>query len=197
MYNKEENVLKAHSYLQSRGLEYDDRFKFCPFIPIANVREAMLIFGKDINGSINIVEARNESKGYSKLYQSIKSIPIWNIEKFDHQQHIILTEGAIEAESINQLNIPDVLAISSYKASFSMSQLYLTIAMSVNSRLYTAFNQDRAGVENTQKMIKLCQKKFDKIIDIIEIPCNDLNNVLVKHGKLKLRETICSQLLVL
>ena len=147
-------------------------------------------------GNTNIVEARNEAHGYSKLYQSTRSIPLWGIDHFNQQKHIILTEGAFEAESINQLQIPDVLAVSSYKASFSMAQLYLMVAISVKSRMYTAFNQDRAGIENTQRMIRMCEKKFSKAIDIIEIIRNDLNSVLVRDGKIKLRELVCQQLIL-
>jgi hypothetical protein len=62
--------------------------------------------------------------------------------------------------------------------------------------MYTAFNQDRAGVENTQRMIRMCEKKFNKSVDIIEIPRNDINQVLIKDGKLKLREVICQQLIL-
>jgi hypothetical protein len=130
------------------------------------------------------------------LYQSTRSIPLWGIEQFNQQKHVILTEGAFEAESINQLQVPDVLAVSSYKASFSMAQLYLMVAISIKSRMYTAFNQDRAGVENTQRMIRMCEKKFNKSVDIIEIPRNDINQVLIKDGKLKLREVICQQLIL-
>lgn len=195
VYDKEENIEKARSYLQSRGLEYDDRFKFCPFVPIANVRDAILVFGKDVYGNTNIVEARNEAHGYSKLYQSTRSIPLWGIDHFNQQKHIILTEGAFEAESINQLQIPDVLAVSSYKASFSIAQLYLMMAISVKSRMYTAFNQDRAGIENTQRMIRMCEKKFSKAVDVIETPETDINRTLVKRGKSKLKEVIHSQLI--
>lgn len=197
IYNQPDNKIKAIEYLESRGLPYDERFQFCHYIPNLDLRNQLIIIGKSYGGKNNIVESRGLGTGvYSKLYQSSKSIPIWNLENYTGQKNIILTESAIDSKSIEILELEDTLVISTYRASFSASQYYYLLSLFMSNNIYVAFDQDKSGIENATKLINQAYRHFKKNIFMLEIlGGKDSNEVLKKKGKDNLRKQILSQIL--
>lgn len=200
IYNQDKNIISRDKYLESRGLSPDSRFQFCHLLPSINLRDQLLIFGKNVNGQNNIVESRSMHDGkYNKLYTSEISIPIWNIENYQGQSHIIITESAIDAESVNQsLTSEDkesIIALSTYRSSMVMSQFYFLMVLFFSKNLYTMFDNDKGGVENTKRILHLASSRFKKDMGIIEIDGEDVNRVLTTKGKIKLIESIKQQLL--
>jgi 5S rRNA maturation endonuclease (ribonuclease M5) len=117
------------------------------------------------------------------------------MEKYTGQKNIIITEAVLDAESIQLLDVEDTLAISTYRASYSISQFYYIMAVFPNTNIFVCYDQDRAGIENAKKLIDSSSRLFNKQVHMIELSAKDPNKVLTSKGVNSLKKEILDQLL--
>lgn len=170
---------KAVAYLKTRGLIPFPGFYYVPILEYNGkvIRESVCMVSYNLMNEVSLIETRSTvSNSYDKLYVDKKSIPIWNIDKISSSHTVIITESIIDAETINQnINIDGVIAISTYRASFTLAQFHFIIAMCMDKNVIMAYDNDEAGDTNEVRFVNYAKNKYGKEINRLSYPYKDIN----------------------
>lgn len=181
--SREQNMPKLLNYLTTRRLELFDGIGYIDtfFYEDTIIKDSIVLFTRDSLGNITQIETRELTTGkYDKVFHDSKSIPIYNIDKVLDAEAVIITEAIHDAESLNQnMCIDGLVAISTNTASIKNNQLFLLYAILKGKKKYIAYDNDRAGLEGSNKIQHLMPTAT-----LIDYPNDDLNKFLVKNKRI-------------
>lgn len=188
----------VHKYLRSRKLKdsvilpfgyislyQGENFKIVDSIVLPIVNLNMKVMG---------LECRSlKSEGavrYNKLFADELDIPIYGLRNpYFTSEYVIITEGILDCESLLQL---EYNCVSGLRASLPNILLhYLALFF---DRIIIAFDNDRAGRSNTERIINFYAKHYKDIeTDVLDYRGKDINKAkqsFIKTLKRSLKETI-------
>lgn len=174
----------ASEYLKSRRLELFSDVGFAPVYSLGNntATNALTIPVRDPSGALLLVDVKDVHTGvYSKYtVTGANNIPVYNLTNVEPYR--IVTEGVLNAESINQY-LPDHVSSATLRASIN-TRMYHYLAASVHKGIIFAYDNDRAGQDNTQSAINFYKEYYPELsINVLDFPYNDLNEFLCKKPK--------------
>jgi len=188
-----DNIAKKHNhnslmeYLDTRNLELVSDMYYCNGILYRDVLySGLFIVTYSTQGTVALIENRSLGGVYTKIHQSEYTIPLWNINRIKDKKVIVITEAVIDAESINQiLTSEDVIAISTFRASFTLAQFHFLMFLTSNTKLITAFDNDEAGVKATGRFESMAKEKYGVDVEHLSYPYNDINVFKCKSRRFK------------
>jgi len=158
------------------------------------ILDSIIIPILDLDMKITGLECRSlKSEGairYNKLFAEEMSVPYYGLRNRNFtSDYVILTEGVMDTESLIQLGYNSV---SGLRASLPNILLhYLAIYF---DRIILAFDNDKAGKANAERVISFYHKHYKDIeMDVLDFKGKDLNEAkirFIKTLKKSLKETV-------
>lgn len=195
LLNKEiaDGYLKIERQIPNTNIGYLFNHKIDGY---ATVHTSIVIPIYSPDGTIGMLEFRNLTNGvYNKLVaDDYKQLLYFNNPtKIGTHDACIFTEAVIDAKTIESYEIEDIDVISSTRASVSKQVLHM-IAL-VYNYIYIAFDNDEAGKENTDRIIKFYEKHYPDIeVDVIDYLGKDINKFHTDNGMRYCKRVIEEQL---
>ena len=147
----------------------------------------LFIVTYSLSGEVSLIENRSLGGVYNKMYQAENTVPLWHVNEIREKKVIVITEAVIDAESINQvLTSEDVIAISTFRASFTLAQFHLLMFMTPNIKIITAFDNDEAGIKATERFENMAKEKYSRDVEHLSYPYNDINQYKCKSKRFKI-----------
>lgn len=199
-----DNITRAAQYLRRRGLDPDKinppwtftdkrerlyaplrewlppfMFTESLFIPIPNVENPRVCEGFDVR---YLGEDPRRSR-FHKLKRSVESITIYGWHHaVSTDGPVLCTEGAIDAESINQLGLK-VKAVSPLTRMRGLKWIYTLRLLSTN--ILVMYDNDTDGQKATRSLVKELEGVPDSNgrIRAVSYRCKDPNEALTTLGK--------------
>lgn len=129
-------------------------------------------------------------RGPQKSFKLVKDAELifWNIDSIiEARDYAIITEGEIDAMSFHQIGLTQVVSVPNGAKGNNLE--YLDTAVDVFEKIakvYIATDTDEKGIELRDELTRRIGAEKCYIIDYAG--CKDANEVIQKHGGLKLRE---------
>lgn len=139
------------------------------------------------NGELVNIKYRDSSKNF-KLVSGAAIIP-YGIDVADYHisDSIILTEGEIDCLSFYEAGVKGVISLPNGASRGKIEWLDDWIHIFDNKKIYLACDTDEAGVNARNELARRLGKENCLIVDF---PCKDANETLVKYGPERLVQCI-------
>lgn len=216
LYSDELNAQRGREYILSRNLDPDKiqfpwlvsstdttlfrdispdlppiTFTECLYVPIVEMDSlpgAPALAGFDIR---YIGESMPKRIRWVKQKRDKDSELVYNAQAVLDSEYIIVTEGAIDAETFQLLGYRAMSPLGSKSNPRLVHYLYAT-----GCDIFLAYDNDEKGMRATTKILEIVQKYPNAVpkFRILKYPSKDPNEALKILGKAKLRGQIHSQL---
>lgn len=177
---KENDKEALKEYLEGRSIHnVPEDFFWCKGVySKGHQYSGLFVVVKDTYGNIQQISNRNNK--WSIVYTTECSIPIWREKDIHKSDTIIITESAIDAESVRDLLPENISIVSTMSASFKLSQFHYLIYLAYNKHIVLAFDNDNGGQSSTERFIKMAKDKYGKEIHTLSYAYKDLNEFVNK-----------------
>ena len=172
-------------FLKMRDKYPPQIFLDCLFIPITEVTDPTILAGFDVR----YVGTEQGKIRYKKFKADPEQPLIYmthSLEEINSEKPVIITEGAIDAESLRFLGHP---VLSPLTAQHNIR--WALFLWAVSSRIYIAYDNDEDGKKSTRKLLEhvSIDPKVQQGFKALSYMGVDPNGVLCGHGQ-KYLETI-------
>ena len=169
------NALKV-----SEGLEY---------MPQTNKKENAIHFNYYVGGELTNIKYRDGRKNF-KLYKGAEKI-FYNIDSIVGHNNCIIVEGEMDALSLYEAGIPNVISVPNGATLNSNNLDYLDNCIdyfSDKEKIIIAVDQDEPGQALQQELIRRLGAEICYVASFED--CKDANEYLLKYGSERLSKCI-------
>ena len=174
---KEEEILASSLVIKNQDGTYVDRFRRRFMIPIRDVKDRVIAFGgrvlddskpKYINSPENIV------------YSKGRHLFGLNVAKRNPMDRLIIVEGYMDAISLQQRGIPNVVASLGTALTEAQGRLLRRYA----NKIIISYDSDAAGQAATMRGLEILQNLgYDvRILQLDDPNCKDPDEYVLKNG---------------
>ena len=152
------------------------------FMPQTSKTENTIKFNYMMGGELINVKYRDGRKNF-KLYKGAEKI-FYNIDSIIGHDECYIVEGEMDALSLHEAGIPNVISVPNGATLNSNNLDYLDNCIDYfenKTKIILAVDNDEAGQALQQELIRRLGAEVCYIIDFKD--CKDANEYLIKHGK--------------
>ena len=164
----------------SEGLEY---------MPQTNKKENAIHFNYYVGGELTNIKYRDGRKNF-KLYKGAEKI-FYNIDSIVGHNNCIIVEGEMDALSLYEAGIPNVISVPNGATLNSNNLDYLDNCIdyfSDKEKIIIAVDQDEPGQALQQELIRRLGAEICYVASFED--CKDANEYLLKYGSKRLSKCI-------
>lgn len=158
------------------------------FIPQVGRKRNTVQFNYFKNGELVNIKYRDGQKNF-KLCKDAELIP-YNLDAVKGSKECIITEGEMDALSYHEVGCANVVSVPNGAGARNLS--YLDDCMeeyfSDKETIYIAADSDARGVELRNELVRRFGSHRCRIVTYLD--CKDANELLQKHGKEKLLDSL-------
>jgi len=152
------------------------------FMPQTSKTENTIKFNYMMGGELINIKYRDGRKNF-KLYKGAEKI-FYNIDSIIGHDECYIVEGEMDALSLHEAGIPNVISVPNGATLNSNNLDYLDNCIDYfenKNKIILAVDNDEAGQALQQELIRRLGAEVCYIIDFKD--CKDANEYLIKHGK--------------
>ena len=191
---KQECNSKVLKWFETRGISKETIQKFnvsegIEFMPQTNKKENTIKFNYMMGNQIINIKYRDGRKNF-KLYKGAEKI-FYNINSIIGYNSCYIVEGEIDALSIHEAGIPNVISVPNGATLNSNNLEYLDNCIDYfedKEKIIIAVDKDEAGQALQQELIRRLGADVCYLVNYED--CKDANEYLLKYGKEKLKDCL-------
>ena len=191
---KQECNSKVLKWFETRGISKETIQKFnvsegIEFMPQTNKKENTIKFNYMMGNQIINIKYRDGRKNF-KLYKGAEKI-FYNINSIIGYNSCYIVEGEIDALSIHEAGIPNVISVPNGATLNSNNLEYLDNCIDYfedKEKIIIAVDKDEAGLALQQELIRRLGADVCYLVNYED--CKDANEYLLKYGKEKLKDCL-------
>jgi twinkle protein len=152
------------------------------FMPQTSKTENTIKFNYMMGGELINIKYRDGRKNF-KLYKGAEKV-FYNIDSIIGYDECYIVEGEMDALSLHEVGIPNVISVPNGATLNSNNLDYLDNCIDYfenKNKIILAVDNDEAGQALQQELIRRLGAEVCYIIDFKD--CKDANEYLIKHGK--------------
>ena len=185
---------KVLKWFETRGISKETIQKFnvsegIEFMPQTNKKENTIKFNYMMGNQIINIKYRDGRKNF-KLYKGAEKI-FYNINSIIGYNSCYIVEGEIDALSIHEAGIPNVISVPNGATLNSNNLEYLDNCIDYfedKEKIIIAVDKDEAGQALQQELIRRLGADVCYLVNYED--CKDANEYLLKYGKEKLKDCL-------
>jgi twinkle protein len=158
------------------------------WMPQTGKKERCICFNYYEDGKLVNTKFRDGAKNF-KMVAGAEVIP-YNIDGIKGEKECIITEGEIDALSFAEIGRMDVISVpTGANKNLTWMDRFVQTHLEDKRVIYVATDADRKGQELGKELIRRLGAPRCRMVSYPE-DCKDANEVLVKHGKEALAQTL-------
>ena len=191
---KQECNSKVLKWFETRGISKETIQKFnvsegIEFMPQTNKKENTIKFNYMMGNQIINIKYRDGRKNF-KLYKGAEKI-FYNINSIIGYDSCYIVEGEIDALSVHEAGIPNVVSVPNGATLNSNNLEYLDNCIDYfedKEKIIIAVDKDEAGLALQQELVRRLGADVCYLVNYED--CKDANEYLLKYGKEKLKNCL-------
>ena len=165
------------------------------FMPQDNAKRGVIAFNYFLNGELVNVKYRTRDKHF-KFVSGARIIP-YNIDSLNDEAFVgederkcIITEGEMDALTYIECGYKHVISVpAGANTNLEWIDDFVESHFDKLSVIYISVDNDSKGTEAKNELIRRFGAEMCKVVEYPK-PCKDINEVLVKYGREKVKECI-------